>query len=29
MITLEDQKTNDNSRTLEIKNWLDHLELKN
>ena len=29
LITLEDQKTNDNSRTLELKNWLEYLELKN
>ena len=29
LIMTEDQKTNDNSRTLELKNWLEYLELKN
>ena len=29
LITIEDQKTNDNTRTLELKNWLEYLELKN
>ena len=29
LITREDQKTNDNSRTLELKNWLEYLEVKN
>ena len=29
LITLEDQKTNDNSRTLELKNWLEYLGSKN
>ena len=28
LITLEDQKSNDNSRTLELKNWLEFIELK-
>ena len=26
LITREDQKTNDNSRTLELKNWLDYIK---
>ena len=26
LITKEDQITNDNSRTLELKNWLDHIK---
>ena len=26
LITREDQKTNDNGRTLELKNWLDHIK---
>jgi len=29
MITKEDQKTNDNSRTLELKNWLNYIKLIN
>ena len=29
LITREDQKTNDNSRTLELKNWLEYLEVNN
>ena len=29
LITREDQKTNDNSRTLELKNWLEYIDLKN
>ena len=29
LITREDQKTNDNGRTLELKNWLEYLEVKN
>ena len=26
LITKEDQKTNDSSRTLELKNWLDYIK---